>query len=112
ITKLKDVDRLGLWVDRSARRARTSFVNEVRGTQLASDENGLLWLAHRRNRLLRLASDSQQDGHTLSILREAEKDARRASLPFSRERVLLEVWNACLGYGERIGRPLLAGGFL
>jgi hypothetical protein len=64
-------------------------------------------LAHHRKAILALAQDTKQDGHTLSVLREAEKDARRASLPLrNRERILLELWRWLLGYGERIVWPL------
>ena len=70
-------------------------------------------MTHYRKRLLALAKDTQQDGHTLSVLREAEKDARRAASPWhSRERILLTLWRRTLGYGERIGYPLLLGGLL
>lgn len=106
---LRGVRRLGLWVDPSTKKARRHFEAEVRKASEQPDP-ALFELAHRRKQLLALAVDTQQDGHTLSVLREAEKDARRASLPTtSRERVLLELWRWLLGYGERIGYPLLIG---
>lgn len=106
---LRDVRRLGLWVDPSTHRAREHFEAEV--SQRAADPDPAMFeLAHRRKQLLALAVDTKQDGHTLSVLREAEKDARRASLSWrSRERVLLELWKWLLGYGERIGYPLWIG---
>jgi hypothetical protein len=106
---LRDIRRLGLWVDPSTRGARRHFESEVL-SKASEPDPALFELAHRRKQLLRLAIDTQQDGHTLSVLREAEKDARRASLSWrSRERVLLEAWRRLLGYGERIVHPLAIG---
>lgn len=106
---LQSVRRVGLWVSPSTRAARTRFEHEVRLRSREPDP-ALFDLAHKRRRLLQLARETLQDGHTLSVLREAEKDARRASLPAtSRERVLLELWRRLLGYGERIGYPLVVG---
>lgn len=109
---LRSVRRLGLWVNPSTRAARRRFQSEVERRSF-EDDPALFDLAHKRKHLLHLATDTMQDGHTLSVLREAEKDARRASLPWqSRERVLLELWRRMLGYGERIGYPLLVGSTL
>lgn len=106
---LRDVRRLGLWVDPSTRKARRHFEAGVDRSSM-DPAPAQFELAHQRKRLVSLAVDTQQDGHTLSVLREAEKDARRAALPWnSRERLLLEAWRRLLGYGERIGYPLLIG---
>lgn len=110
---LRDVRRLGLWVPPSTHKARAHFEAEVRRKK-SEPAPAAFELAHRRKQLLALAIATQQDGHTLSVLREAEKDARRASLSWqSRERMLLELWRWLLGYGERIGYPLVvASGLL
>lgn len=106
---LRDIRRVGLWVDPSTHKARELFESEVHSKSF-DPEPALFELAHHRKQLLNLGTQTQQDGHTLSVLREAEKDARRASLPWrSRERLLLEAWRRVLGYGERIGYPLCLG---
>jgi hypothetical protein len=65
-------------------------------------------LADKRRRLLTLAIETHQSGHVQSVLREAERDARRRSLPkLSRERFALELWRSVTGYGERIAWPLV-----
>jgi hypothetical protein len=65
-------------------------------------------LADKRRRLLTLAIETHQSGHVQSVLREAERDARRRSLPkLSRERVALELWRSVTGHGERIAWPLV-----
>ena len=109
---LRDLRRLGLWVNPSTHKARKHFEAQVRKAE-TEPEPALFELAHHRKQMLGLAVDSQQDGHTLSVLREAEKDARRATSSWrSRERMLLELWRRCLGYGERIGYPLALGSVL
>jgi hypothetical protein len=110
IASLSHADRVGLWVAPSTKAARRQMEKIARNAEsegtLALDR-----LVDQRAKLLRLAVDSQQSGHTLAVLREAERDARRRRLPKgSRERRLLTLSRWAVGYGERIGWPLAVGG--
>jgi hypothetical protein len=103
IAKLDGTEHLSFWVSAQASVARKTFRNQLDKTE----EHELGRLRERRMKLLSIAVSRRQDGHTLSILREAEKDARTATSPKrSRERFLLRVSQALTGHGERILRPL------
>jgi hypothetical protein len=128
LVNLEKVEHLSLWVNPSAKKARRAFrvqLENIDGfgrvrklTSKRSNEQVLLpalernqaltRLRERRTRLVGLAVSRRQDGHTLSILREAEKDARTALSPKkSRERYVLLVSQLLTGHGERILRPFL-----
>lgn len=101
---------VGLWVDPSAGKARLAFQKQAEAT---TPILGRHQLSQRRSALLRLAIDTEQSGHVLSIIREAEKDARRRSLARrNRERLLLGASRWATGYGERILWPLVVGALL
>ncbi len=127
LVALKKVEHLSLWMNPSAKEARKPFRIELEGIvgygrarRLVSKEGitpsslrlpernqALTRLRERRTRLLGLAVAKRQNGHTLSILREAEKEAQTAIFPkLSRERALLKISQKLTGHGERILRPL------
>jgi hypothetical protein len=115
LVALEEVEHLSLWVNPKAWSARQSFSEElskVRTERRRSPTVGLdsfqelIRLRERRTRLLALAVAKRQDGHTLSLLREAEKQTRTALSGWTREGILLRMSQLFTGHGERVFRPL------